>query len=319
MMKRNNRTMVCLLMLILLGGCVDGLDYINAYVFDTAAADDCLYLAADLLPGAMVEFTEEGPVLLVNGEVVPVPESPADIGLTYEAFKVLNDRQEVISGWMITPDGEPRNAIMLSGGSVGTKACYLPWAQWLTAAGNTVVLYDYTGFGESPGEKNLERIVPDAQAVFTWMLNQAPGVEQGVVLYGISLGTGPSIELAGRFPQKISAVVVDSPYTAESRVARLELDGFFVALIRTLLGAFPAEMDNELNIGAVNQPLLMLYGTLDTIEAGRGLFDLAPGGVDLVEFPFGHIEAAFHDPARYQEAVLGFLDEYVVATPDQVN
>ena len=57
--------------------------------------------------------------------------------------------------------------------------------------------YDYTGYGRSAGRPSVPDTLADIDAVFAWLLRR--GVRrQDIVLYGQSLGSGPTLYLAAK-------------------------------------------------------------------------------------------------------------------------
>lgn len=80
-----------------------------------------------------------------------------------------------------------------------------------------VLVYDYSGYGESGGvpmEKNTYR---DVKMVYEWVVNNVTKHEGNVVLYGQSVGSGPSCYLASR-RENVGGLVLHSPFTSGMRV-----------------------------------------------------------------------------------------------------
>jgi pimeloyl-ACP methyl ester carboxylesterase len=81
-----------------------------------------------------------------------------------------------------------------------------------------VLVYDYSGYGMSGGipmEKNTYR---DVKMVYEWVVsNVANNDESNVILYGQSVGSGPSCYLASRRPN-VGGLVLHSPFTSGMRV-----------------------------------------------------------------------------------------------------
>lgn len=80
-----------------------------------------------------------------------------------------------------------------------------------------VLVYDYSGYGESGGvpmEKNTYR---DVKMVYEWVVNNVTKHESNVILYGQSVGSGPSCYLASR-RANVGGLVLHSPFTSGMRV-----------------------------------------------------------------------------------------------------
>lgn len=80
-----------------------------------------------------------------------------------------------------------------------------------------VLVYDYSGYGESGGmpmEKNTYR---DVKLVYEWLVKHVTKHEHNVILYGQSVGSGPSCYLASR-RSNVGGLVLHSPFTSGMRV-----------------------------------------------------------------------------------------------------
>ncbi|KAL3784408.1 hypothetical protein HJC23_001292 [Cyclotella cryptica] len=80
-----------------------------------------------------------------------------------------------------------------------------------------VLVYDYSGYGESGGvpmEKNTYR---DIKLIYEWVVANVTQHESKVILYGQSVGSGPSCYLASR-RENVGGLVLHSPFTSGMRV-----------------------------------------------------------------------------------------------------
>ncbi len=130
----------------------------------------------------------------------------------------------------------------------------------------SVVCYDYTGYGLSSGKPSVNATLQDAEAVFQHM-TQVYGLKpEQIVLYGQSLGSGPTLHLAAKFP--VRGVVLHSGLTSGLRVIRnVESTHWF--------DIFP----NIDVIKHVNSPVFVIHGTQDQeipLHHGQMLASAAP-------------------------------------------
>ena len=289
---------ICITTLITLltgGGCFDPAGIIDDYVFSSEGLDDCGALAAEL-----------------DDEPESLPNDPSDLGLAFESFEVQASTGHAVAGWFIPAVGAARGTVLMSNASLGTRSCHLAWTNWLAGAGYNIVMYDYEGFGASGGDKRLANIVPDAEAVLAWTLESDDPSRQSVALMGLSLGTGPCLRLAAEFPERVWAVVLDSPYrvpTSENAPALGLILDFFLA---DILAAFPEDMDNLANAANVSAPVIVLSGALDHgLPAASEILERVAShdSVFVLFEESGHARAVFDEPDRYQDKVLTFLDQ----------
>lgn len=85
-----------------------------------------------------------------------------------------------------------------------------------------IMAYDYTGYGKSNGIPNEESCYADIEAAFQYLLEVRRIQPEQIVLYGRSLGSGPSCYLAAktaREGQSVGGVILQSPLLSAYRVA----------------------------------------------------------------------------------------------------
>lgn len=135
-----------------------------------------------------------------------------------------------------------------------------------SARGYNVFAYDYPGYGLSDGKAGVTNTYHSAVAAYRY-LTEEKGVDPArLLLYGRSLGSGPSLYLAERFP--VGGVILDGAFVSTFRV-------------KTVIPIYPHDkFQNLRRIRRLEVPLLVLHGRLDTTVPfwhGKALYDAAPG------------------------------------------
>ncbi|KAJ4833083.1 hypothetical protein Tsubulata_001059 [Turnera subulata] len=77
--------------------------------------------------------------------------------------------------------------------------------------------YDYSGYGQSSGKPSENNTYADIEAVYKCLEEKYGVKEEDVILYGQSVGSGPTLDLASRL-KKLRAVVLHSPIASGLRV-----------------------------------------------------------------------------------------------------
>ncbi|XP_052198113.1 uncharacterized protein LOC127804998 isoform X2 [Diospyros lotus] len=125
--------------------------------------------------------------------------------------------------------------------------------------------YDYSGYGQSTGKPSEQNTYADIEAAFR-CLEQTYGVkEEDVILYGQSVGSGPTLDLASRLP-RLRAVVLHSPILSGLRV--------MYPVKRTYWFDIYKNIDK---IPLVKCPVLVIHGTADDVvdcSHGKQLWEL---------------------------------------------
>jgi abhydrolase domain-containing protein 17 len=167
----------------------------------------------------------------------------------------------------------------------------------LHRAGFGVLAYDYRGYGlSSPVRPTVRRAVADAAAVHDHATGALGIPADRIILYGRSVGSGPTLELAAHRPA--AGVVLESAFTSTyrviTRVPLLPLDRF--RNIRT--------------IRQVHAPVLVLHGTADAVipfSHGRSLHAATPGPRQALWVEgAGHNDLAWVAGPRYEAALQEF-------------
>lgn len=62
-----------------------------------------------------------------------------------------------------------------------------------------IICYDYSGYGVSSGQRLEENLYADADAVLNELVKRFNVSLDRIVLYGQSIGTAPTVELATKY------------------------------------------------------------------------------------------------------------------------
>lgn len=87
-------------------------------------------------------------------------------------------------------------------------------SQLAYSIGINIITYDYPGYGltsDNNLSKSEEGCVRAINSVFKYLLSKGSEPKH-IILYGASLGTGPTIDLASRIPD-IKGIILQTPYT----------------------------------------------------------------------------------------------------------
>jgi len=112
--------------------------------------------------------------------------------------------------------------------------------------------YDYSGYGVSSGRPSEKNIYSDIQAAWDALRTRYGMSPENIILYGQSIGTAATIDLASRFP--VGAVILHSPLLSGIRVLFNTKRTYFC-------DAFPS-IDK---VSKINSPVLVIHGTEDSV------------------------------------------------------
>lgn len=176
-----------------------------------------------------------------------------------------------------------------------------PVARVMDELGQSVLVFDYPGFGQSGGRPSEAGCYAAADAAYDWLAARGHSPDR-VTLVGVSLGGGVAVDLAARRPAR--ALVLVKTFTSVPDVAAHLLLGLPVQpLVRT-------RFDSLAKIGRCRQPAFVASGTADRLipyRHGEQLTAAAGGPARFHPLP----GSAHDDPltAEFFAALRTFLDE----------
>lgn len=186
--------------------------------------------------------------------------------------------------------------ILFSHGNAEDIGIIMPLLESFYQKGFSVFAYDYHGYGTSYGKPSENNTYLDIEAAYRFLTVQLHILPDHIILFGRSLGTGPSLELAIRVP--VAGLILESPMLSAFRLVTV-IPIFLVDKYR-----------NEAKIKKLKIPILIIHGTQDTIIPfwhGKRLFKLVHEPKTL--FPVenaGHNNVMDVGGERYLDAIVSF-------------
>lgn len=196
--------------------------------------------------------------------------------------------------------------------------------EWMTELSRelnvNLLAYEYEGYGGNTATTSSEQgCYDDIDAAFVYLTSKMSVPPENIVLYGRSLGSGPSLYLAERLSKqgvRIGGIILQCPFMSIFRVA-------FPFRFTLPYDMFP----NIERIPNVRCPILVIHGTRDEVVPfwnGEGLFLNAP--IEWREKPVwiiggGHnnLEGFFRDGKIFLDHFRQFLKRRVPKySPEQI-
>ncbi|MFB2878056.1 alpha/beta hydrolase [Floridanema aerugineum] len=194
------------------------------------------------------------------------------------------------------PNPQAKFTILYSHGNAEDLGDSLIILEQLRNLGFAVFAYDYRGYGTSQGNPTEKNAYKDIDAAYDYLTQKLGVSPNKIILYGRSVGGGPSVDLASRKP--VGGLILENTFVSTFRVV-------------TQITLFPFDKFNNIEkIKKVRSPVLIMYGKADRVIPywhGRELFAAAnePKRVLVVETA-GHND--FKDAAgkEYDRALQEF-------------
>jgi fermentation-respiration switch protein FrsA (DUF1100 family) len=205
-----------------------------------------------------------------------------------------------IHGWWVQRDGSQLVTLFLHG-NAGNITDRRPHIQEIIAAGASVLILDYRGYGKSSGRPSEQGLYRDSEAGFIYLLDKGYRAER-IILHGESLGTAVAIDLASRRP--CAALILEAPFTSASDVAGTVLPFVGPLLVRSF-NSLP-------KIRWIRAPKFFMQGDRDEViplRLGQQLFAAAQGSKTFWIVPgAGHNDIVETAGAEYGRRLKAFYE-----------
>uniref|UniRef100_A0A7N0TJZ8 Serine aminopeptidase S33 domain-containing protein n=1 Tax=Kalanchoe fedtschenkoi TaxID=63787 RepID=A0A7N0TJZ8_KALFE len=125
--------------------------------------------------------------------------------------------------------------------------------------------YDYSGYGQSTGKPSENSTYADIEAAYRCLEKTYGAKQEDIILYGQSVGSGPTVDLAARLPH-LKAIVLHSPILSGLRVIYPVKHTYWFDIYK-----------NIDKIQYAKCPVLVIHGTADEVvdwSHGKKLWEL---------------------------------------------
>ena len=164
--------------------------------------------------------------------------------------------------------------------------------------GFSVMAYDYPGYGHSSGRASEEGCFAAIERAYEFLVKEKGVSPDKVILYGRSLGGGPTTYLASRV--KIGGVILEGTFTSTYRVI-------------TKRKILPMDVFDSISyVKKITAPSLVIHGTIDAtvpFAHGQELFANLPEPKTFYRVEgAGHNDVISKDVETYKRYLTAFRD-----------
>ncbi|EEY53579.1 serine protease family S09X, putative [Phytophthora infestans T30-4] len=195
----------------------------------------------------------------------------ATYGYTRRYFFLVTAMHNRIPAFFI-PCDKAEYTVLFSHGNAEDLGMIYDWFREVSRRLQANVMsYDYSGYGISEGEPSEEACYADIETAFAYLVNVKKIPPGKIILYGRSLGSGPTTHLAVKqsgIEQPVAGVILQSPVLSMFRV------------VFNFRYTFPGDLFCNIDIiDQVRSPVTIIHGTRDEVVPfwhGEGLFEMCP-------------------------------------------
>jgi len=255
----------------------------------------------------------ERSLLYVPGPRAVEPPAP-ELRLDQRTVRFRAADSTLISAWAIPAASRASDApwVLISHGNYGNIGYggRPQFYAWFRDLGVNLFAYDYRGYGESEGVPSEDGVYADAEAAYHYLTDSLSVPASRIILFGHSLGTGVTIELAKRVPA--AGMIVEDAYTS---VPDRGQEVFPLLPIKLIARSRFASIDK---VGSLRMPKLFMHARNDAtipIAHGRRVFAAAAEPKEWVELDAGHGDAYSVERTRYYGSIGSFIQRAVGPAP----
>ncbi|KAI5119770.1 hypothetical protein M0805_009241 [Coniferiporia weirii] len=190
------------------------------------------------LTSFVLNLLRHGPnIMLYPGAFEPHPRRvhlPSAWGLPYEDLTLTtSDRVKIRAYLLLQPERDQpgrkssldyseedqRPTVLMFHGNCDSIGYTLPLAQaFYKRMRCNVLMLSPRGYGLSEGKPSTKGLQRDSDAALNYILSHPKLSRSPIILYGQSMGGAMAIDLAGRRPDKITALIVENTFTSLRRL-----------------------------------------------------------------------------------------------------
>lgn len=225
---------------------------------------------------------------------------PSAVGLPFEEAVLRTSDGLRLTGWFV-PGPAGAGAVLVSNGNAGSISGRLALAQAFHEMGQSVLLYDYRGYGGNPGTPTEEGTYRDAEAAWDWL--KARGFAPGqITLYGESLGGAVSVALATR--RQAARLIVENTFTSLPDAGARAYPWLPVRWLSRI------RYDSRARAAGISIPVMVIVSPDDEIvpaALGRQLAAAFPVPATVLETGGAHNSGGFRQRLEWRAAVARFI------------
>lgn len=236
--------------------------------------------------------------------------SPAEVHPPQDFYFTTPDGVK-LHGWLFKAEAADAPMVIFFHGNAGNVTHRASIASELARRGISVFVFDYRGFGRSPGRPSAEPVMVDSLAAYDFVRSTLQTDPRRIVLWGESIGGPYAAGVASK--REACCVIIESSFPSLRRLGNV--------LYRPIpLGYFASDPLRTAEwLNQAGRPVLVLHGKTDRVipfAMGQELYDaLRTEKRFFVSETAGHAAHQFAEPERFFQEITDFLRSHAARTP----
>ena len=229
--------------------------------------------------------------------------NPQSIEILYEDVDFQAEDGQSLSGWFM-PAPDAKITVLFCHGRAGNISDYLAKAKFFHEMGMNLMMFDYRGYGRSPGTPSEKGFYRDVRAAYDFLISRNDVDEERIVVFGESLGGAVAADLC--LHRNVKALVLESSIVSVPIEAR-RLYPFLPVQILT-----SEKFDTLSKIRMIQIPKLFVHGLDDEeidFSDALQLYYAAASPKEFLPFQGTHDDDIFKISRSYKDALSKFFSE----------
>ena len=232
-----------------------------------------------------------------------VSSTPKSIGLDYQTHIVGKDK---VYSWYIPSKKEHADTVLICHGNAGNISDRLSTISFYhNALELNLVIFDYSGYGNTPGTVGEEATYNNSRDVFDFMVSDLKIDPNHIIVDGRSLGGAVAVDLAVN--RKFKALIIQSTFTSIYDMARKQVPFFPISWLQKVY------YDSISKVGQVECPTLVIHSKEDQIipfEMGETLYGKLKSPKQFCTISGGHNSGWQESIEVYTKAIQKLLKTF---------
>lgn len=236
----------------------------------------------------------------LTGRTRRSPNHPSPHGIAIERCQIASGSNKLDAAWVRPTQAPVRALVLICHGIAETVDHWLGVQELLAAHGAASLVFDYSGYGRSPGRIEAAQCESDSVAAFEYLERLAPGAE--IAVLGFSLGSGIAAAVMHRV--RASRLVLCAGFTSFRAAARS------LGLPRGLGLFIPPLWHIEEALRDCRLPVLVVHGAKDRLFPVKMATDLAEccQAETIIVPELGHAEPYYRPRTAYWGPIVNWIE-----------
>ena len=186
-----------------------------------------------------------------------------------EKVKIVTEDNIDLLAWYHNKDINKFKTILYLHGNAGSLENRIHKINHFEDMNINFLLLSWRGFSGNKGKPTEQGLYQDARSAVKWLIKQ--GVfEENIIVYGESLGTGVTTEIAQN--RNFAGIILESPFTSMVAAGKSKYPIFPIRLL------LKDRYESDKKIKNIKSPVLIMHGEQDNIVPfwmGEKMFELA--------------------------------------------